>query len=86
MRATLAFPLRTTSNPGPLAPPFPCGSSSMTRYLANLAFKRPKWCSVALFFCVRLISRSISAKKCKIIQKHTDLFKNAHDIKCGDTM
>lgn len=30
------------------------------RSLARRAFMRPRWCSVALFFCVRFISASIS--------------------------
>ena len=38
--------LSANENPT-LAPAFPVGSSSEARYFANLAFKRPRWYSVA---------------------------------------
>jgi hypothetical protein len=51
-----------TSNPAPAPPPPPppLGSSSSRRSLASLAFSMPRWPAVALFFCVRAISFSIS--------------------------
>ena len=38
----------------------------MTIYFASLAFRQPRWYSVALFFCVLEISFSISAILSKI--------------------
>ena len=58
--ATRASPDLSTSNPSPFSPFFPVGSSSCDLYLANLALRVPRWYSVALFFCVRAISFSIS--------------------------
>ena len=60
---TRASPTLFTSNPSPLAPPPPPpdGSISSRRSLASLALSIPKWPAVALFFCVRAISASISA-------------------------
>lgn len=46
IKATLASPDFKTSNPSP----FSCfldGSNRVARYLANLAFSKPKWYSVA---------------------------------------
>eukprot|EP00958_Prasinococcus_capsulatus_P011490 scaffold1142_cov387-Prasinococcus_capsulatus_cf.AAC.4 len=60
MSATRACPKRCTSKPSPAAPVLPPGSSSCVRSLASFALSWPKWYSVALFFCVRAISSSIS--------------------------
>ena len=45
--ATLASPDLSTSKPSPFSPFLPEGSNNCERYLANLAFKVPRWYSVA---------------------------------------
>jgi len=47
IRATLASPDFITSKPSPLAPADFEGSRSWALYLANLAFNKPRWYSVA---------------------------------------
>jgi hypothetical protein len=47
MSATLASPDFCTSKPVPAPPDLATGSSNWARYLASLAFKRPRWYSVA---------------------------------------
>lgn len=47
IRATLASPDFITSKPSPLAPADFDGSRSWALYLANLAFSKPRWYSVA---------------------------------------
>lgn len=62
MHGAARCPPFCTSNPAPAPPPPPppLGSSSSRRSLASLAFSMPRWPAVALFFCVRAISFSIS--------------------------
>ena len=63
-------PLCTTKNT--FAPAFPDGSISCARYLANLAFSRPKWYSVAVEKRERR-----ERKKEKIIYNLTFTFHNS---------
>lgn len=48
IRATLASPDLSTSNPAALSPPFLGGSNNWDLYLANFALSKPKWYSVAM--------------------------------------
>ena len=57
--ATRPSPYFDTSKPSP-APPLDAGACSSVRSLARRALSWPRWYSVALFFCVRAISASIS--------------------------
>mmetsp|Transcript_15405 Transcript_15405/g.51918 ORF Transcript_15405/g.51918 Transcript_15405/m.51918 type:complete len:247 (-) Transcript_15405:25-765(-) len=61
-RPTRVSPTFFTSKPSPPPPDVfrPCSSSSR-RSLASLALTRPRWPSVALFFCVRAYSFSSSS-------------------------
>jgi hypothetical protein len=54
-------PVFCTSKPSSFAPPFFVTPSINSRFRrAIFAFRSPKWCAVALFFCVLDISSSIS--------------------------
>ena len=62
MSPTRVSPLLVTSKPSPALPPDlvePAITSLLS--LASLALRRPRWYSVALFFCVRAYSASRSA-------------------------
>ena len=50
--ATRASPDFSTSNPSPDSPFFPVGSNNSERYLANFAFKVPRWYSVAMWIII----------------------------------
>ena len=60
MSATRPCPYFDTSNPSPSPPLLFGGASSSVRSLASFDFVMPKCPSVALFFCVRDISSSMS--------------------------
>ena len=60
MSATRPWPYFDTSNPSPSPPPDFAGARSCVRSFASFDFKMPRWPSVALFFCVLLISSSMS--------------------------
>eukprot|EP00982_Pelagococcus_subviridis_P017385 31534-Pelagococcus_subviridis.AAC.7 len=60
MSATRPWPYLDTSKLSSFEPLVLDGARSCVRSLASLDFKMPRWPSVALFFCVRDISSSMS--------------------------
>src|SRR3989338_4993394 len=76
MKTTVALPAFLTEKPE-LDPPFPFPPPDVCSFfsLASFAFKRPRWCSVALFFCVLAIWLSMSVIfSLNPMQKHDRFF------------
>ncbi len=61
--------------PSPVPPPWDFGVMSSLLSFASLALSMPKWPAVALFFCVRAISASISA----ILSRMVDMVETRCD-------
>mmetsp|Transcript_8949 Transcript_8949/g.31584 ORF Transcript_8949/g.31584 Transcript_8949/m.31584 type:complete len:254 (-) Transcript_8949:193-954(-) len=67
---TRVSPLLLTSKPSPAPPPLPLTADDTTSAFsfARRAFSSPRCFAVALFFCVRAISSSISLIFCRLVE------------------